>query len=270
MTLEHVEKYIQEISKKIRDESLIQTDAIRDGIFSILEKKCTVIYYPLEKESNRGFHIKRYVGDSQEDFVYINTAKPLAEQIFAAAHEFGHICEVADKVWEKLDEKREMTTEEEEEITNWFAAELLMPYSTFRESFLSHMKDFGIKPGLISLNNLARVSVQVMNDFMVPYESVRRRLVETRLMDKKSADRLLSQDKQVKERIAFYTKDRNTVIDNHTGSMTISGIRTLIDKAENSSTADPYLINKIKSELGMQEASDSRDLHISIEEGGDE
>ena len=270
MTLDQVEKYIQEITDNIRKESVIQTTAIRDGIFAILEKKCTVVYYPLDNETNRGFHIKRYVGGRQEAFVYITTANPLAEQIFAAAHEFGHICEVAEKVWKNLKATGNMTTEDEEEITNWFAAELLMPYDTFRESFRSHMSDLGIEPGPVSLNNLTRMIVLVMNDFMVPYESVRRRLVETHLLDKKSADWLLSQDDQVKERIDFYTKDRNTVIDTHTGSRTISGIRTLINKAEKSTTADPYIINKIKAEFGMQEASDSGDMHISIEDSGDE
>lgn len=51
MTLDQVEKYIQEITDNIRKESVIQTTAIRDGIFAILEKKCTVVYYPLDNET---------------------------------------------------------------------------------------------------------------------------------------------------------------------------------------------------------------------------
>lgn len=39
MTLDQVEKYIREITGNIREESVIQTTAIRDGIFYILEKK---------------------------------------------------------------------------------------------------------------------------------------------------------------------------------------------------------------------------------------
>ena len=57
-------------------------------------KKCTVIYYPLRNEKNCGFHIKKIVGDSLEDFVY----KPMTNQIFVAAHELGHIYMVAENV----------------------------------------------------------------------------------------------------------------------------------------------------------------------------
>lgn len=98
MEWKEIEKVIQEIVSEIKDTCIIQNTAIRDNIFSILEDNCTVIYYPLENEKNRGFHIKKIVKNRLEDFVYINTAKPIAEQIFAAAHEFGHIFEVSAKV----------------------------------------------------------------------------------------------------------------------------------------------------------------------------
>lgn len=270
MTWNDVEEYIQKITADIREDSVIKTTAIRDGIFAILEKKCTVIYYPLEDESNCGFHIKRYVNDKPEDFVYINTAKPSADQIFTAAHEFGHICEVADRVWKMLGKEGKPSVNDEEDITNWFAAELLMPSKTFRDSFLAHMNDMHIKPGPVKLDSLIRIIVLVMNDFMVPYESVRRRLVEAHLMDEKSAKKLLSTQKQISDRIMFYTKDRNTSIDKGTNSKTISGLRTLINNAENSSTADPYLIKKIKYEFDMKEASEDKDISISIEDTVDE
>ena len=59
---------------------------------------------------------KKIVKNELRDFVYINTAKPIAEQIFAAAHEFGHICEVADKVWKILGYEGKPTEEEEEAL----------------------------------------------------------------------------------------------------------------------------------------------------------
>ena len=90
---------IKKIILDIKEKCIIKNTAIKDSIFGILENECTVIYYPLENEKNRGFHIKKIVKNELKDFVYINTAKPIADQIFAAAHEFGHIWEVADKVW---------------------------------------------------------------------------------------------------------------------------------------------------------------------------
>ena len=59
---------------------------------------------------------KKIVKNELRDFVYINTAKPIAEQIFATAHEFGHICEVADKVWKILGYEGKPTEEEEEAL----------------------------------------------------------------------------------------------------------------------------------------------------------
>ena len=74
---------INTIINDIRKEQVLQNDAIRDDIFSILEKNCTVLYYPLQNEKNRGFHVKRIVNDKLEDFVFINTDKAIDEQIFA-------------------------------------------------------------------------------------------------------------------------------------------------------------------------------------------
>lgn len=82
MEWKEIENVIQKIVSDIKNKCIIQNTAIRDNIFGILEDNCTVIYYPLENEKNRGFHIKRIVNDQLEDFVYINTAKPIAEQIY--------------------------------------------------------------------------------------------------------------------------------------------------------------------------------------------
>lgn len=114
-----VVKAIKKIILDIKEKCIIKNTAIRDSIFDILENECTVIYYPLENEKNRGFHIKKIVKNELKDFVYINTAKPIAEQIFAAAHEFGHIWEVAGKVWKILGYEGKLTEKEEEDITDF-------------------------------------------------------------------------------------------------------------------------------------------------------
>ena len=91
MNWEKIVEQIPTVIEKIRIDYILNNMIIKDDIFGILEKHCTVVYYPIKNEINCGFHTKRYVKDKLEDFVYINTAKTVAEQVFAAAHELGHV-----------------------------------------------------------------------------------------------------------------------------------------------------------------------------------
>ncbi len=264
-------KAIQDIISDIKEECIIQNTAIKDSIFGILENKCTVIYYPLENEKNRGFHIKKIVKNKLEDFVYINTAKPIDEQIFAAAHEFGHIWEVAEKVWKSLEYAGKPTEVEEEDITNRFAAELLMPTDAFRNVFFAHMAELGIKAGKVKLDDLVRVIVLQMSDFMVPYESVRKRLVETNIIRQEVADFLLSKEEKVLNFVAIFTKDQNTYLGNGTGVKTVSGIRSLIENAESQEKVDIHLLKKIKKDFDMLDMPIAEDrFEIQIGDNDDE
>lgn len=260
-----VENAIQTIIKDIKEKCIIQNTAIRDDIFGILENHCTVVYYPLENEKNRGFHIKRIVKDKLEDFVYINTAKPIAEQIFAAAHEFGHICEVSHKVWKLIGYEGNPTEDDDEDITNRFAADLLMPTEAFRNVFLAHMAEQGIKPGRVKIEELVRVMVMQMSDFMVPYESVRKRLVETNLMKQEAADYLLTKEEEILKLVAIFTKDQNTYLGKGTGVKTIPGIRMLVENADNNGNVDTYLLKKIKKDFDISDipiAGENFEIHI--------
>ncbi len=89
-------------NSRIKKEYAFSNDAIKDGIFRLLEKHCTEVYYPLNNEKTRGFHVKRFVKARREDFVFINTANPVSEQIFGAAHELGHVWEVANKILKEM------------------------------------------------------------------------------------------------------------------------------------------------------------------------
>ncbi|MCD8177272.1 MAG: ImmA/IrrE family metallo-endopeptidase [Tannerellaceae bacterium] len=270
MDQNEIKRAIQYIIQDINEKSIIQNTAIKDSIFGILENECTVIYYPFENEKNRGFHIKKIVNNELEDFVYINTAKPIAEQIFAAAHEFGHICEIAEKVWSNLGYEGKPDRQEEEDITDWFAAELLMPTNVFRDVFLSHMEELGIKGGRVKLDDLVRLIVLQMNDFMVPYEAVRRRLVETGIVHQDVADYLALQEEKVLNLVSIYTNDRNTYLGQGTGVKTISGIRSLVKVAKNTENADKYLLNKLKREFNLTDvpvAEEGLEIHIGENSG---
>ena len=115
----------------------------------------------------------------------------------------------------------------------------------FRDAFFAHMNELGIKAGRVKLDDLVRVIVLQMNDFMVPYESVRRRLVETSVMQHEAADYLLSKKDEILKLVAFFTEDRNTYLGKGTDVKTVTGIRTLIENAENNENVDKYLLMKI-------------------------
>ena len=109
-----------------------------EDIFDILKEFSYVVFYPLDDE-NDGFHLKKPVAGEMKDFVYINTSKSLAKQVFTAAHEFGHIINVDDAVVNILQSKNsalELHLDIKEQIINRFASEILMP----RDAFIKHYK----------------------------------------------------------------------------------------------------------------------------------
>lgn len=264
MDWKEIDNVIQEIISDIKDKCIIKNAAIRDDIFNILEDNCTVIYYPLDNEKNRGFHIKKIVKNELKDFVYINTAKPIAEQIFAAAHEFGHIFEVSEKVWKMIGYPGFPTEEDEENITNRFAAELLMPAEVFKESFLEQMKELGMKNGKVKVDDLVRVMVMQMGAFMVPYEAVRRRLVEIGLMQQSAADFLESKEEEILHLVELLTQYQNSYLEKGTGRKTISGIRELIEEAEKREDIDDFLVKRIKKDLEIVDMPEADELEIHI------
>ena len=140
-----------------------------------------------------------------------------------------------------------------------------MPIDEFREAFFAHMDELGIKAGKVKLEEVVHVIVLQMNDFMVPYESVRRRLEETNIMKKDAADYLLSKQEEALELAAIFIKDRNTYLGNRTAVKTVSGIRTLIENAESQENVDNYLLMKIKKEFDIADmpiAEEGFEIHI--------
>lgn len=266
MEWKKIENVIREIVSHIKKECIIQNTAIRDDIFSILEDKCTVMYYPLQNEKNRGFHIKRIVKNQLEDFVYINTAKPIVEQIFTAAHELGHIFEVSKKVWNMMKYPGAPSEQEEEDITNLFAAEFLMPADAFIKVFRVYMKEAGVKNGKVKVEDFILVMVMQMNVFMVPYEAVRRRLVETEILSEKEADVL----KEKEYLVNWLAKYQNSYLEKGTEIKTISGIREVIEEAETREDIDAFLVKRVKKNLEIIDLPETEELEIKIGDTGDE
>lgn len=268
MDWEKIVEQIPTVIEKVRTDYVLNNMIIKDDIFGILEKHCTVVYYPIENEINCGFHTKRFVKNKLEDFVYINTAKTVAEQVFAAAHELGHVWGVATQVWEQAGEKGALESKVEERIINRFAAELLMPTKEFRKTFWAHMEKLDLDANKLRLVDLVRVMVLQMNDYMVPYESVRRRVVETKIITQELGETLLKNEEAILPLIHAFSKDQNTMLDRVTAKKTIPGLRNLLETVKKSGELSIYTINRIKRDFDIDDINGTDDIvEISIDGG---
>jgi Zn-dependent peptidase ImmA (M78 family) len=268
MEWEKIVEQIPTIIEKVRTDYVLDNMIIKDDIFGILEKHCTVVYYPIENEKNCGFHTKRFVKNKLEDFVYINTSKTVAEQVFVAAHELGHVWGVASQVWEQAGEQGELEGKIEERIINRFAAELLMPTKEFKKTFWAHIEKLDLDSNKLRLVDLVRVMVLQMNDYMVPYESVRKRLVETKIITQKFGEILFQNEDVILPLINAFSKDLNTMLDRVTAKKTIPGLRNLLETVEKSGELSIYTINRIKRDFDIDDVNGTDDIvEISIEGG---
>lgn len=257
MDWEKIIELIPSVVEKVRTDYVMNNMVIKDGIFGILEKHCTVVYYPLEDEKNCGFHIKRFVNDKLEEFVYINTAKTIAEQIFTAAHELGHVLGVASGVWEQLGETATLENELEERIINRFAAELLMPTNEFKKSYYAYIEKLSLAVNKLKVIDLLRIMVFLMNDYMVPYESVRRRLIETEIISSEIGKLLSDNETTILPIINALSKDQNTMLDRVTAKKTIPGLRNMLEKAEGTGKLSIYTLARIKKDFDIAEINEN-------------
>ena len=182
-------------------ENKIQSDPlIKDSIFNLLEQHCTVLYYPQENEDNDGCHVQRLVNNKLEHFVYINTQKSIEKQVFTAAHELGHILKLDAYLKDNCPEYKD---EFEENAMNRFAAAILMPERLFLKQVIENYKNYSNQDNSISLDNLIKFSIYLMDYFFVPFKAVIIRLFEIGLFSKKDAEHIIS-DKGVLNQINDY------------------------------------------------------------------
>lgn len=165
---------IKEFIKEKKQEEGIRNEVIRDDVFSVLEKECNVLYYSLD-DTIEGCHILKPVNGEMEQFVFINTAKVVQEQVWTAAHELGHVWQV-DRVMKVLCESCQ---EDNETIVGRFAAEFLMPDTIFIDEVRNKLIEYNFQGNSISRHMMVELVTYLMNFFCVPYKSVIRRFVET-------------------------------------------------------------------------------------------
>ena len=190
-----VETCVQQlIAQKFQEDnlySIFPNRLLREDVLDLLDRYCTVVYYPLENEENNGFRVKDIPFDigTCHDFVFINTAQTLEKQAFTAAHELGHIWNVDRFVIEHC----EIAPEFAEPIINRFAAVLLMPREEFKAAVRLQLGEYiTSEKRSITYINLIKIIVHLMNQFFAPLKAVSLRLVETGFLKQNTVETLFN------------------------------------------------------------------------------
>lgn len=188
---------IRQERKKLKPHNLYINEIVREDIFNILDHYCTVVYFPLSHEkSNDGFHVTMpvdYNESGEEHFVFLNTAKPREKQVFAAAHELGHILVCEDSFWDdSLEQALPRNKENVDAVMNRFAAELLMPTDPFRRSATNLFERFVTEDGRMFATDAFRTIASLMDEFCVPAQAVICRFYEVGLLKKEICQELLT------------------------------------------------------------------------------
>lgn len=191
------ERTIRAFIKQKFDQNNLRTDfpnkLLRGDVLRLLDKFCTVVYYPVEYESNNGFHVSIPLFDGQtQDFVFINTAQTMEKQAFTAAHELGHIWNVDKILLSEL--SLEDTQKNQELIINRFAAVLLIPEDEFKAVLFTEVKKLSNKDSSVSLPNMYKLIVILMNFFFAPMKAIVLRMVELECLSLNDANLLLGEN----------------------------------------------------------------------------
>ena len=224
---------------------------IRDNIFDVLDRFCVVLYYPLSNDENNGFHIKDmpFANGSKKDFVFINTAQTIEKQVFTAAHELGHIWKIDDYVLEETGfEEIEMVREK---IINRFAAALLMPSGSFRSIFIKEFNKLSDCEGKISIIDLIKLIVLMMNYFFAPKKAVILRLAELDFINEDEAIFLI-ENSSVEELIHKFILELGFHnLELRTGKKWIEGLACLLDVADSQMVFPQRKIDYLRNKFNL-------------------
>lgn len=230
---------------------------LREDTLALLDKYCTVIYYPLADEDNNGFHITGIIdfNGTEQHFVFINTAQTIEKQVFTAAHELGHAWKVDEYVANKL--SLSLDSNMSEQIINRFAAELLIPEDTFRTSFELEFKRYQAPIGKITRANMLKVIVGLMNQFFAPMKAILYRCFELDILDKSTVELLLGnsiiKEDIIKEKVSEIIQENGYVnFQKPTNKKWIEGLANLLEQAEKQSSVSSVKIDKIRRQFDIK------------------
>ena len=188
-----IKDFIEEMWEKYQIKKTFFNPLLREDIFPLLEKFCIVVYYPLENETNNGFHIADLpFSDGKKDVVYINTNQEMEKQIFTAAHELGHIWNLDEYVVNHLDIELDLNATEK--IMNRFAAELMIPEKYFIE--LVENTYGKSSENIIGAKDFIRFTAFLMSEFFVPYKSILWRFYELEIINEETFEQIIPNDNE--------------------------------------------------------------------------
>lgn len=77
-----ITKFIEIKFKQDNLSVLFQNPLLREEMLDLLDRYCTVVYYPINDKDNQGFRLKQmpFADGSRQDFVFIDTAQTLEKQ----------------------------------------------------------------------------------------------------------------------------------------------------------------------------------------------
>lgn len=265
-----IKQFIKEKKEKDKLNIAFPNSLLKDDALELLDRYCTVVYYPLENEKNNGFHITNVPDKNGEvrQFVFINTAQTMEKQVFTAAHELGHIWEVDEYVARKCN--IHLNNELREHIINRFAAELLIPEEQFVKMFTSEYENLAKENGKISIVNMLRLIARLMNFFFVPMKSVVLRFSELQIIDDEVKELLLGRG-EVQERLIqdklndIIIEDGYTKISNSSNKKWIDGLAEMLDKAEASKALPEMKINRMRAAFNLPSKTNENDLDSTVE-----
>lgn len=265
-----IKQFIREKKEKDKLNIAFPNSLLKDDVLELLDRYCTVVYYPLDNEKNNGFHITNVPDKNGKvrQFVFINTAQTMEKQVFTAAHELGHIWEVDEYVARKCNIY--LNNELREHIINRFAAELLIPEEQFTKMFTSEYANLAKENGKISIVNMLRIIARLMNFFFVPMKSVVLRFYELQIIDDEVKELLLGRG-EVQERLIqdklndIIIEDGYTKISNSSNKKWIDGLAEMLDKAEASKALPEMKINRMRAAFNLPSKTNENDLDSTVE-----
>lgn len=211
--VQDIQGYKQEKLEQLAKDGVFLNQLIREDIFRLLDRECTVVYFPEKDSCNNGFHKTYRVDGKKRNLVYINTEQYREKQIFTAAHELGHIWKVDEHVVKSGEQQFDFDTCER--IMNRFAAELLMPEEIFlqyADTTVKKARDRNQEKTpergrIVTIADMLELIAGAMNEFFVPYKSVLYRLYELDRITEKCARMLWGENELLtKARIDEYVK----------------------------------------------------------------
>lgn len=266
------ERYVQAIRDLIRDkfeEDQIRIDfpnpLLREDVLSLLDRYCTAIYFPLEKEENNGFHITGVpdkIGQERH-IVFINTAQTIEKQVFTAAHELGHIWKVDQYATRQLG----VPLDEEigERIINRFAAELLIPKDLFGQWFEREYQRLQEENGKIKIRNMLRVIVTLMDQFFAPPKAVLYRCWELGKIHDAALRLLLGEGEipkgKIDQAIREIVRDSGYIqFQEPTLRKSIEGLAELLNRAESQQCVSAEKIKRLRDLFGLEPPANNEQM----------